>query len=54
MVGKAWKSKAFVPQVSFQDVDHSTQRHMSLSEIGAGQTRKKSVQHDENVTGEKV
>lgn len=49
VVGKAWKSKSFVPQVAFADMDHETQRHMSLSEIGQGQTRKRSVQHDESV-----
>jgi len=51
VVNKAWKSKSFVPQVSFQEVDHSTQRHMSLSEIGANQLRKRSVQHDEVLPG---
>lgn len=54
VVGKAWKSKAFVPQVSFADVDHTKQRGMSLTEIGEGQTRKRSVQHDEGLTGEKT
>jgi SP family sugar:H+ symporter-like MFS transporter len=54
VVGKAWKSKSFVPQVSFADVDHSKQRGMSLTEIGEGQTRKRSVQHDEVLTGEKT
>ncbi|KAH7386719.1 glucose transporter-like protein [Phaeosphaeria sp. MPI-PUGE-AT-0046c] len=53
-VGKAWKSKDFVPQVSFADVDHKTQRGMSLTDIGGEQTRKRSVQHDETVAGEKV
>ncbi|KAF2031389.1 glucose transporter-like protein [Setomelanomma holmii] len=52
VINKAWKSKSFVPQVIFQDVDHSAQRHMSLSEIGANQTRKRSVQHDEVMPGQ--
>jgi len=59
VVNKAWKSKEFRPQVSFRDVDHTNQRHMSLTEIGENQTRKRSVQHDEGVlppahVGEKV
>ena len=54
VVGKAWQSKSFVPSLSFQDVDHSTHRHQSLSEIAAGQTRKRSVAHDEAVGTEKV
>lgn len=54
VVGKAWKSKDFVPQVSFADVDHKTQRGMSLTEMGAEQTRKRSVQHDETITGDKA
>ncbi|KAH8724824.1 glucose transporter-like protein [Phaeosphaeriaceae sp. PMI808] len=56
VVNKAWKSKAFVPQVSFADVDQSGQRHMSLAEIGEGQTRKRSVQHEEGapVAAEKI
>lgn len=54
VVGKAWKSKDFVPQVSFADVDHKTQRGMSLTDIGGEQTRKRSVQHDETVAAEKT
>lgn len=54
VVGKAWKSKDFVPQVSFADVDHKTQRGMSLTDIGGEQTRKRSVQHDETVGGGKT
>ena len=59
IVSQAWKSKSFRPQVSFQDVDHSTQRHMSLSDIAQNQERKRSVQHDEvlppaHQTGEKA
>jgi SP family sugar:H+ symporter-like MFS transporter len=54
VVNKAWKSKDFVPQVSFADVDHSTQKGMSLGDIGTTQTRKRSVQHEELVTSEKV
>jgi SP family sugar:H+ symporter-like MFS transporter len=54
VVGKAWKSKNFVPQISFADVDQKAQRGMSLTEIGENQTRKRSVQHDESVPVEKV
>jgi len=54
IVGKAWKSKHFVPQVAYADVDHKTQRGMSLTEIGENQTRKRSVQHDETLVAEKV
>jgi SP family sugar:H+ symporter-like MFS transporter len=54
VVGKAWKSKNFVPQISFADVDQKAQRGMSLTEIGENQTRKRSVQHDEGVPVEKV
>lgn len=51
VVSLAWKSKAFVPQVHFADVDQENQRHMSLTDIAAGQERKRSVQHDEAVAG---
>ena len=57
IVTKAWKSKAFRPQVSFTEVDHEQHRHMSLADIAANQERKRSVQHDEALpvdTGEKV
>jgi SP family sugar:H+ symporter-like MFS transporter len=54
VINKAWKSKDFVPQVSFVDVDHSVQKGMGLNEIGEAQTRKRSVQHDESVTPEKT
>jgi SP family sugar:H+ symporter-like MFS transporter len=47
IVSSARKSKTFRPQVSFADVDHEGQRHMSLAEIASGQERKRSVQHDE-------
>jgi len=53
-VSKAWQSKDFVPQVSFADVDHKTQRGMSLTDIGGEQTRKRSVQHDETVAADKT
>lgn len=52
VVGKAWKSKAFRPTLHFADVDQATQRHMSLADIAAGQERKRSVQHDESVSGQ--
>ncbi|KAL5121597.1 Plasma membrane low glucose sensor [Pleosporales sp. CAS-2024a] len=53
VVHKAWKSKHFVPQVSFLHVDHDAQKGMGLDEIGAAQTRKRSVQHDETIAPEK-
>ena len=43
VVGKAWKSKQFSPQVHFADVDVNAQGQMSLSEIGATQEKKRSV-----------
>ncbi|EAT83601.1 hypothetical protein HBI56_229400 [Parastagonospora nodorum] len=48
-VNKAWKSKDFVPQITFVDVDHAAQKGMALNEIGEAQTRKRSVQHEEAV-----
>ena len=47
VVNQAWKSKQFVPQVSFADVDAKNNHGMSLGEIGATQERKRSVQHEE-------
>lgn len=50
-VNKAWKSKTFVPTVSFQEVaDLHPQRGMSLAEAEDQAVRKKSVSH----TTEKV
>ncbi|KAI8940718.1 hypothetical protein NX059_001984 [Plenodomus lindquistii] len=46
-ISQAWKSKGFVPQVSFADVDHEKNRGMSLTDIAQNQERKRSVQHDE-------
>jgi len=56
VVGKAWQSKSFRPQVQFANVDAGRDRHMSLADIAANQERKRSVQHDEavNVPTEKV
>lgn len=60
VVSKAWKSKAFRPQVHFAEMDHQADRHASLADIAQNQERKRSVQHDEaivppaHVTGEKV
>ena len=48
-VNKAWKSKDFVPQITFVDVDHAAQKGMALNEIGEAQTRKRSVQHEETI-----
>ncbi|KAF2012811.1 glucose transporter-like protein [Aaosphaeria arxii CBS 175.79] len=48
IVGKAWKSKAFRPAVSFADVDAETGRKSSLADIAATQERKRSVQHEDN------
>jgi hypothetical protein len=48
-VNKAWKSKDFVPQITFVDVDQAAQKGMALNDIGEAQTRKRSVQHEETV-----
>ncbi|KAH9872865.1 hypothetical protein J1614_005259 [Plenodomus biglobosus] len=53
-VSQAWKSKSFVPQVSFADVDHEKNRGMSLTDIAQNQERKRSVQHDEQVAPKAV
>lgn len=48
-VDKAWKSKTFVPTVSFQDVQEvGGQRAGSLTEIETMAMRKKSAQHEES------
>jgi SP family sugar:H+ symporter-like MFS transporter len=47
VINQAWKSKQFVPQVSFADVDAKNNQGMSLGEIGATQERKRSIQHEE-------
>lgn len=49
VVTQARKSKSFIPQISFADVDHEKQRHMSLTDIAENQERKRSVQHDEGL-----
>ncbi|KAB8542142.1 hypothetical protein FH972_025605 [Carpinus fangiana] len=50
IVGKAWKSKEFRPQVSFQDAE----RGMSISENVNNQVRKRSlVEHHEDFADEK-
>lgn len=54
VISQARNSKSFEPQVQYQDVDPNTHRHMSLSEIGAEHARKRSVQHDETLTSEKL
>ncbi|OAL07174.1 general substrate transporter [Phaeosphaeriaceae sp. SRC1lsM3a] len=50
-VDKAWKSKGFVPTVSFQDVQdvHADTRRKSLTEIEADATRKRSAQYTEGI-----
>jgi MFS transporter, SP family, sugar:H+ symporter len=48
IVGKAWKSKDFRPQVSFADVDNDAARKTSLTEIAAKQEEKRSVAHNES------
>lgn len=54
-VSKAWKSKGFVPTVSFQDVqDVGHGRKESLKDIEEQVMRKKSVGHEEHAVGEKV
>lgn len=49
IISQARKSKRFTPQLSYAEVDHEKQRHMSLSEITQSQERKRSVQHDEGL-----
>lgn len=53
-VSKAWKSKGFVPTVSFQDVKDAAEedgagamRRSSLADLENNAMRKKSVQHEE-------
>lgn len=60
-VSKAWKSNGFVPTVSFQDVKDvadeegaGAMRKSSLADLETSAMRKKSVQHEEIATGEKV
>jgi SP family sugar:H+ symporter-like MFS transporter len=54
VVNQAWKSKGFVPQVTYGDLDPDKQRGMSLTEIGATQTSKRQAQHDETLPAEKI
>ena len=57
IVSKAWKSKAFRPQVSFADVDATGEgRKASLADIAAQQERKRSIASAEHApaTTEKV
>jgi SP family sugar:H+ symporter-like MFS transporter len=53
-VKQAWKSSGFEPQVSYNDLDPKTQRGMSLTDIGAQQTSKRQVQHEEMMPAEKA
>ncbi|KAJ4366934.1 Plasma membrane low glucose sensor [Neocucurbitaria cava] len=53
IVNKAWKSKSFRPALSFADVDAEKSRGFSLADIKDNQERKRSVQHDETLPGEK-
>lgn len=60
VVGKAWKSKAFRPQISFADMDVNASGGKTLAEAAANQERKRSVTHEEapvttkEVEGEKT
>ena len=49
VVSKAWESKNFRPQISFQEVEDvgGGKRNMSLTEASAAVGRKKSVSHVE-------
>lgn len=49
IVTKAWKSKDFRPQLSFQDVDDmgEEKRHMSMQDMANASVRKRSVDHNE-------
>lgn len=57
-VSKAWQSNGFVPTVSFQEVKdvagEGDMRKSSLADLETAAIRKKSVQHDEIHTGEKM
>lgn len=55
-VDKAWKSKGFVPTVSFQDVQdvHADTRRKSLTDIEAEATRKRSAQYTEGFNEKSV
>lgn len=54
IVGKAWQSNKFRPQVHFADMDADAQRRMSLADVAAAQERKRSVQDEAPVNQEKV
>jgi hypothetical protein len=49
IVSKAWKSRAFRPQVSFHDVEQmeDSKRGMSMSEMAQASERKRSLGHVE-------
>ena len=49
IVSKAWKSRTFRPQLSFQDVEEmgGAKRGMSMSEMADVSQRKRSVDHVE-------
>lgn len=55
-VDKAWKSKGFVPTVSFQDVQdvHADTRRKSLTDIEAEASRKRSAQYTEGFNEKSV
>lgn len=53
VVGKAWQSKKFRPQVSFQDVeDKGVGRSLSMSEMAAQSERKRSIAYVEGGAGQ--
>jgi sugar porter (SP) family MFS transporter len=56
IVGKAWKSKAFRPQVHFAEIEKTDDsgRRMSLADVAANQERKRSMHEDAPVAAEKV
>jgi SP family sugar:H+ symporter-like MFS transporter len=54
VVGKAWKSKDFRPQVQYNDVDPSRDQKLSMMDIAENQSRKRSVQHEEMMPAGKI
>ncbi len=56
VIDKAWKSKTFVPQVNFADIENDKQkRQMSLTDITATlqEERRRSVKANATVPGER-
>jgi MFS transporter, SP family, sugar:H+ symporter len=50
VVSKAWKSKKFRPQLSFQEVEDmgDNNKRMSIADMAQAQERKRSIAHSEH------